>query len=289
MVGGKKKWSVEQRLEFIEFRLYWEGGIQRKDLTEQFGISVPQASKDIALYRETAPENLHYDSSLKSYTASDGFVPMFFTPNPERYLAQLSAIKNGTISLDETLFSTVTAADVLSVPARSISPNILRALNCAIRSKQAIEVEYISMSKTEDDQFWRCISPHSFCSDGMRWHVRAYCHESKMFKDFVISRFLNVGGFEEQGATKHEDEDWNKFITIRIMANPELSDIQRQVIETDFGMENGRSTIKVRHAMIWYFDKIMRFDIDRDMKIPRKTPVVIENEVEYKKLLGRLR
>ena len=38
----RMRWGVEKRLEFIEFRLYWEGGINRADITEQFGVSVPQ-------------------------------------------------------------------------------------------------------------------------------------------------------------------------------------------------------------------------------------------------------
>ena len=60
------RWGVEKRLEFIEFRLYWEGGINRADITGQFGVSVPQASKDLNLYVAKAPGNLFYDKSVKS-------------------------------------------------------------------------------------------------------------------------------------------------------------------------------------------------------------------------------
>ena len=51
----KIRWGAERRLEFIEFRLYWEGGIRRADITEKFGVSVPQASADIGAYQLTAP------------------------------------------------------------------------------------------------------------------------------------------------------------------------------------------------------------------------------------------
>ena len=34
------RWGVEQRLEFIEFRLFWEGHVNRSDVMEQFGLSV---------------------------------------------------------------------------------------------------------------------------------------------------------------------------------------------------------------------------------------------------------
>ena len=65
--GKRHPWSVERRLEFIEFRLFWEGGVNRADLIDAFGISVPQASKDLSLYQERAPGNVVYDKSAKRY------------------------------------------------------------------------------------------------------------------------------------------------------------------------------------------------------------------------------
>ena len=56
------RWAPEQRLEFIEFRLFWDGAVNRSDLMDRFGISEPQASKDLASYRELAANNLQYDS-----------------------------------------------------------------------------------------------------------------------------------------------------------------------------------------------------------------------------------
>jgi hypothetical protein len=41
------RWGVEQRLEFIEFRLFWEGHVNRSDVMEKFGLSVNQASSDL--------------------------------------------------------------------------------------------------------------------------------------------------------------------------------------------------------------------------------------------------
>lgn len=47
--------GVERRLEFIEFRLFWEGGVNRADIIEMFDVSVPQASKDLTLIRSGRP------------------------------------------------------------------------------------------------------------------------------------------------------------------------------------------------------------------------------------------
>lgn len=38
------RWELERRLEFIEYRLFWEGGSNRSDLVDEVGVSVPQAS-----------------------------------------------------------------------------------------------------------------------------------------------------------------------------------------------------------------------------------------------------
>ncbi len=64
---GELRWGVGKRLEFIEFRLFWEGRVNRSDLMEQFGISVNQASADLNRYIALAPENTVYDKSLRTY------------------------------------------------------------------------------------------------------------------------------------------------------------------------------------------------------------------------------
>lgn len=65
--GPALKWGVERRLEFIEFRLFWEGGVNRSDIIDTFDVSVPQASKDLTLYQERAPHNALYDKSARRY------------------------------------------------------------------------------------------------------------------------------------------------------------------------------------------------------------------------------
>jgi len=84
-------WGLESRLQFIDFRLRWERRINRMDLTEHFGISVPQASLDIAKYTELAPGNLVYDRSSRTYTAAPGFLDRCINEaRHRRYLAELT-------------------------------------------------------------------------------------------------------------------------------------------------------------------------------------------------------
>lgn len=51
-----------------------------------FGVSVPQASKDLSLYQERAPGNVEYDKSVKRYVVAQGFEPRFLKPDPDAYL-----------------------------------------------------------------------------------------------------------------------------------------------------------------------------------------------------------
>ena len=81
----KRRWGPEQRLEFIEFRLFWDGGVRRGDLMSRFNVSTPQASTDLANYRELAPENIEYDATQKRYVATAAFLPRFLnSPRPNR-------------------------------------------------------------------------------------------------------------------------------------------------------------------------------------------------------------
>lgn len=67
------RWSVERRLEFVEFRLFWEGRINRSDVMELFGVSAPQASADLKRYQELAPGNMQYSTQRKCYLSTESF------------------------------------------------------------------------------------------------------------------------------------------------------------------------------------------------------------------------
>src|SRR6185312_15070573 len=86
-----RRWGPEQRLEFIELRAFWEGGVNRGDLRDEFGVSAPQASADLAAYMVLAPGNLVYDLSAKRYVSSPSFAPAMTRPSAEHYLGQAAS------------------------------------------------------------------------------------------------------------------------------------------------------------------------------------------------------
>lgn len=275
------RWGVEKRLEFIEFRLFWEGGINRADITERFGVSVPQASKDLTLYEQRAPGNLAYDKSAKRYLASGDFRPIFFSPNSDAYLSQLGVSKSSTHDLRESWLSVPPDFDQMPVPGRRIKVEVLRAIVAAIRRERAIEVEYQSMNVRRPSPEWRWITPHALANDGLRWHVRAYCHIDRKFKDFILSRCLGVGAQDEPSAKSGDDRFWQETFDVILMPNPALSEIQRAVIAQDYEMVDEQVAVPVRKALLYYFQKRLRLDVADAVDRPNETPVIVSNRAAF--------
>ncbi len=282
------RWNAEQRLEFIEFRLFWEGRVNRSDITDMFGVSVPQASSDLAQYREFAPTNIHYDASEKRYLPTPDFHPRILKPNAERYLAQLKAISEGVIALPDTWIMELPDVDVAPIPTRRVEPHALRQFLTAIRSKRSISIEYQSMNDLRPDPMWREITPHAIASDGLRWHLRAYCHIERVFKDFIISRCLQIGQMGEPLADPSEDTGWSTFFEVILVANPKLSPAQQVTVQRDYGMQDGRSVLRVRHALLYYLNKRLRLDVAEKQDRPKETPVVVANRAEYNAALKKI-
>tara|TARA_R110002124_G_scaffold183401_4_gene350812 strand:- start:43050 stop:43955 length:906 start_codon:yes stop_codon:yes gene_type:complete len=281
------RWGIEQRLEFIEFRLFWEGAINRSDLVDFFGVSVPQASKDMTLYQERAPGNMEYDRSSKRYVAADKFVLRFLNPDPYVYLGQLRSVAEGTAAAHESMISQLPEADVALTPKRDIDIEVLRSVLDAVRGVNSIEVFYQSMNRQRPDPTWRRITPHAFGYDGFRWHTRAYCHLEHSFKDFLLPRILDVRSSGEPGATGKADWLWNNYFDIIIAPHPELTDSQKEVVAKDYGFADGNGVLSVRYAMLFYVLKRLGLLGYPEKEDPRRQHIVALNSDAVQTALKR--
>ena len=285
--AAELRWGVEQRLEFIEFRLFWEGGVNRADITRFFGVSVPQASKDLSQYQELASANIRYDRSLKRYFASDSFKPVFLKPDADRYLNYLRSIADGMMGLEETWLSQIPEYDALPLPRRNSDPNVLRLVIEAVRRRQSIEIHYQSLSANRPKPIWRWITPHAFAHDGHRWHVRAFCHIDHTFKDFLLPRILGTRASDTSGALREQDTAWNELVTIWLKPHPGLTEDQQRVIAQDYGMADARLGMKVRLALLYYLLKRLNLDFNEENRPGREQHVVLANRDEVQQALGR--
>ncbi len=243
-------WGLESRLQFIDFRLRWERRINRMDLIEHFGISVPQASLDIAKYMELAPSNLTYDRSSRTYTAAPCFRPLYQRSSAQRYLAELLATKMGVVEPAASFIGSAPEIDWAPSPWRTINEQTVEAVIRAIRQQEAIWVSYQSM--TSLDESVRLLSPHALGNDGFRWHMRAFCHKRQRFSDFVLARILRIDGFEASHVDASQDSHWQTVLTLVLAPHPDLPAAKKRVLELDYGMEDGQVKLPCRQAFLYY-------------------------------------
>src|SRR5215831_18491784 len=90
--GRDLRWSVERRLAFIEEQLFWIGSVNRTDLVRRFGVSMSQASADIARYLAREAPGIRYDKSGKRYVADAKFRPALGKPDADRFLGELRLV-----------------------------------------------------------------------------------------------------------------------------------------------------------------------------------------------------
>lgn len=244
------KWGQQRRLEFIDFRLYWEGRINRADLKEYFGISTPQASLDLAQYHRLAPQNLTYERRAKVYLATPTFRPVLVQEHSESYLDQLLTVASGAISKDAVFIGWPPPTDLLRSPHRRVSPDVLLLVLRAIRHETAVEVEYQSFDRSGPQRF--LASPHAIAFDGFRWHARAYCHALGKFRDLTLARITRVEPKSKTDADAHSDHDWSTFVEVKISPHPNLAENERRAVEFDYAMVDGVATIRTRLALVSY-------------------------------------
>lgn len=281
------KWGVERRLEFIEFRLFWEGGVNRSDLIDTFGVSVPQASKDLTHYQERAPQNAVYDKSARRYVAGPEFRPVFLDPDPEAYFMRLRSMAEGFVEAGSNWLAVPPDMDIALTLRRKVDTDVLRSVLAAVREARSLDLYYQSMNRDRPDPAWRRITPHAFGFDGLRWHVRGWCHETQRFKDFLLSRILGYGELGEPGAGSAQDRLWQETFDITIVPHPDLSAGQQAVVAKDYNMVDGRAVLTVRYAMLFYVLKRLGLLEEARARDPRTQHIVAANECEVAAALER--
>ena len=270
------RWGVERRLEFIEFRLFWEGSVNRADLMETFGVSVNQASTDLNRYIGMAPTNMAYDKRARTYVRSPDFSPLFLKPEASHYLSQLRSLADGILDKAEAWIGQIPEFDATPTPVRGVDAKTLRTVVSAMRRAEDIEVKYQSLSRP--DPRWRWIAPHAIGFDGFRWHTRAFCEIDQIFKDFVLSRIMETRGTRPRTSDPAADADWHEHVVLEIGPHPELSETQKKVIALDYDMEEtNRAKIAVRRAFLYYALKRLGLDTDPIARRPQDQQIVLLN------------
>lgn len=246
--------SQKERLAHIDFRLYFLGAVGRNDLVNRFGIKAAAATRDLALYRELASQNIEYDTKAKVYKVSAEFKPLF-EYKADRVLAALSkGIGDENVAAQQAYILSETPSQ-LSKP----DLNVLSVLSRAIYSHKIVHIEYRSLSSGFTS---REIVPFALVDNGLRWHVRAYDRRRERFTDFVLTRITNPELLSDSELHDHElvgaDKQWNRIVELELVAHPKLT--HKETIELDYGMQEGVLNIDIRAAIAGYL--LRRWNVD---------------------------
>ncbi|PTU76361.1 helix-turn-helix transcriptional regulator [Pseudomonas mangrovi] len=253
------RWDLALRYRLIETVAWWEGRLTTGHLMQSFGISRQQASKDINTYiNDYAPKNLVYDKHLKGYKPSHQFQPLFIDASASAYLHMLDQNRERAPHI-EGLALAYAHTEVLQVPDRSVRPEVLRPILRACREQLRLETDYVSFTTPIAEQ--RVMVPHTLVYTGMRWHVRAYCEKHRDFRDFVLSRFRGEPDIiDESSLGAGQDSAWNTAVEVVFEPDSRLKPAQRQIIESDYGMQDGQLRVPSRGALVQYV--LQRYQID---------------------------
>lgn len=264
------------RFTFIELIAYWEGKVNTTYVSQQFNLSRQQASAEFTAYQLKHPENLVYDKSLKGYLPTDTFSLKNISGDVSEYLNWLH-----TGNIKKIQHSLSLSNETLGLPARKISPQVMRGLITAMRQGYSVDVEYVSLSNP--DYEGRKIVPHSFVNTGLRWHLRAWCEKSQSYRDFVLSRFRGTPALESKSEnTADKDDAWNTKVTIILQPDPRLPPAKRQVLEGDYQMKNGQLCITTRGCLVQYLLREMQVNIKMLDGIPEAQQLVCVNLSDIK-------
>ncbi|MGE5502133.1 MAG: WYL domain-containing protein [Ignavibacteriales bacterium] len=274
--GRKVRWGVQKRLEFLDFRLLWEGGFRREALTQKFGISPQQASTDIGDYQRMVPGNCVYDPVAKAYVRGESFEPRFSASAADRFLLQLVAIESGWLSREETWFETPPPVEVVPLRRKPTNAHHLMAVLDAIRLGQEVEVFYQALTGTPDH--WRWIAPHALFFSAGRWYARAWSREPNAFRDFNLHRIADVRDARPSPVNASLDLQWAHQIDLILEPNPRLDEARRQAIASEYEMVDGKLTLFTRLSLAFYLMSEHNLDVpDENNLSPLKQQLVLTN------------
>ena len=285
-VNGIKR-ATQQRLQYIELMAYYTGVVTRSDVAKAFGISDAAATKDLKFYSQIAPNNLIYKHNVFGFVPSSQFEEIFADLEPQVVLPMMAAnLPFIGETVEQNLLYDV-PTEQLPLPQRLPSKQVVAQVVRAIKQKTQLSVVYSSLSNRESSES-RIIEPHSLVNTGLRWHVRAYSHDTYDFRDFVLSRIQQAKQYSEPAESNPEyDDDWMEVINLQLTPHPGLSEDKRQILLTDYAAEQNVIEFSVRRALLGYVLQRLSVDTTADSSLnPNAYQLIVMNRDEIEPFAG---
>lgn len=261
--------SQKERLAFIEARLYFLGELRRQDVAQRFSVASVQASRDLSLYKQLAPENLDYDYRVRTYQPSDKFKRIFELSTENVLWWLKSGLGDGLPNPPGLLTETV---NTLGTPDAEILAQVTRA----IYQRKVLEIRYLSLSS---EYKTRQIASHALVDSGKRWHVRAFDRENNRFSNFVINRIQFARALEENIAEREQaaaDDQWSQLVHLSLIPHPKIT--HQAAVEADYRMKGRRIETSCRAAVAGYMLRRWGVDCSADRSLnPKDYHLALQN------------
>ena len=254
--------AQKEKLEFVEHLAYFNGIVNREDITNRFGISPASATNILSLYSQRAPGNLDYNIRLKRYEIGRSFKPIY---DVRKLIERIP----------------VYTLPKLHKPVDNDAIERLAVISRAIQRTQSLIITYSSVTSGTSN---RQIIPVAFADNWLRWHLRAYDRNREKYVDFVFSRIQQVDPLEGDTIQDHEhpnnDRQWHSYIDLEIKAHPHnLADVE------SFATGADSHSVKIRAAMAGYFLQLWNVDCSPDASLRGKEyQYVLANMAEVAKV-----
>lgn len=231
--------TQKDRLEFIDFSLEFYGRVSRQWLSKCLQLATASCTRDIALYRQIASDNLEMRHQDKAFYRTDKFTALFIH-SPQKSLANLARyslqeLTNSQVSRDASPFM---LSNWLLYPNMAVTA----AVNRAIVSYSVVAIEYESLrAGSIGTEIVPVAIFHGFCG----WYVRAYDLSASQFLDFSLSRILSVVQSTRLVSMLDIPVDtmWNTIVELTLVPHPSV--LNRRAIELMYGMSKGRLILAV--------------------------------------------
>lgn len=244
-----------KRFEYIETKLLWGEGMTISELSETFGISRQAGQSIVNQYRQCHPDQMIYDPKLKRHFATKTFVPKYVKDDAKSFLDYLRGQTLSQYYKVEEDWSDIEVTDVNGHLQPPVRTPLTRILFTALRREKSLQIHYLKKEETSDETILRVISPNHLVFANNRYHLRAYCHFRKAYRDFVLSNILTADFSGDEWRSSREDIEWNTFETIKLIPNPELPKETQHALLQRFEVKEGFRKIICRKAIAYYIEQ----------------------------------
>lgn len=269
--------SALDRNSALRVILMWEGKVSRARVMELFHVSPTRASEWIREFRERHPSSLAWNSKSRAFEATHHAYRAGSDATRSQSLQQYLAITRGLEGVGVDHQVAVRAFRDFVAPA----PRVFATLRQAIVGVRQVSVSYRSLREPEPHS--HLLEPHALVLAGPRWHLRAFSCDRGDFRDFALGRIVECRPHDRRSDHLWEqDTAWNTTVPVRLMAHPDLTVGQEDVVRHEYFGGAVERVESSRGALVPYLLHEMRVAIDPAQQRPPDFLLAVRNAKEVR-------